>query len=455
MNAISTIPTSLDDRLGGRVVRPADPDYQQAAAAWNLAWTHRPAAVVVPVNEADVVTAVAYASEIGLGVAVQSTGHGVTVPADENALLLAVHRLDGVSVDPLARTATLGGGTPWGPVLAEAQRYGLAPLIGSTPHVGAVGYTLGGGFGWLARKHGLAVDSVRSLRVVLADSRVVTASPEENPELFWGMCGTAGSHLGVVVQMTVALYPVTEVYAGSLFYPAEDAAAVYGRFREEEAPADFTAAFNITAFPPLDIVPEPLRGKAFAILRGCHAGNLEAGRALVDGWRAWRAPALDMFGALPFARAAEISQDPVDPLPAVTNGRWLGRLGADLGEAMLEAVLGGEGPSPVLFAEARQAGGAVARPNPQVSFEARESTGALEMVGLLLAPESHAAVEGIYQRTWERLRADLAPLSGYLNFMEGPGRAEAAAGAFTPQTQARLAALKRATDPHGVFRYGI
>ncbi|MGM0385094.1 MAG: FAD-binding oxidoreductase, partial [Actinomycetota bacterium] len=447
-------PTSLDDRLTGRVVRPRDPDYAQAAAAWNVAWTPRPPAVVVATSEDDVVAAVTHARGVGLGVAVQSTGHGVTVPADEHSLLVALHHLDHVRVEPAAGTATVGGGVRWAPVLAEAQRFGLAPLVGSAPHVGAVRYSLGGGFGWLARRYGLAVDSIRTLRVVLADGSVVPASAQQNPELFWGMCGSGGSSLGVVVQMTVELFPVDEVYAGSLLYPAEAATEVFERFREMDAGEDFTGAFNITAFPPLEIVPEPIRGKAFAIVRGCHV-DPAAGARLVDEWRAWRAPALDMFGVLPFSRAGEISQDPVDPLPAATNGRWLARLGAGVGGAMRDAVLGGEGPSPVLFAETRQAGGAAARPNPAVSFEARDGQYALEMVSLLVAPGADQVVEDIYRRTWDRLADDLAPLPGYLNFAEGQDRVASAALAFTPATRERLAALKRSVDPGGVFRHGI
>lgn len=452
--SVTSIPTSLDDRLTGRVVRPRDPDYTQAAAAWNVAWTHRPAAVVVAADAHDVAAAVTHAREAGLGVAVQSTGHGVTVPADEHSLLLTMGRLDGVHVDPAARTATVGGGVTWAPVLAEAQRYGLAPLLGSAPHVGAVGYSLGGGFGWLARRYGLAVDSIRSLRVVLADGSTVTASAQENPELFWGLCGSGGSHLGVVVEMTIELFPVAEVYAGSLLYPAEAAADVFEHFREMRAGEEFTGAFGIMAFPPLEMVPEPIRGKSFAIVRGCHV-DLEAGARLVDDWRTWRSPALDMFGVLPFGRAGEISQDPEDPLPGATNGRWLARLSDGVGEAMREAVLGGEGPSPVLFAEARQAGGAAARPNPAVSFEARDGQYALEMVSLLVAPGAGQVVEDIYRRTWERLADDLAHLPGYLNFAEGQDRIANAALAFTPAMRERLAALKRSVDPDGVFRFGI
>src|SRR5690625_2226421 len=146
------------------VLRPTDDLYAETCAGWNLAWTQRPAAVVPAVSENDVTRAVEYANARGLSVAVQNTGHGVTVPADEHSVLIATNGLDQVSIDPQAGTATIGGGASWGPVLAAAQEHGLAPLLGSAPHIGAVGYSLGGGFGWLARKHGLAVDTVRSLR---------------------------------------------------------------------------------------------------------------------------------------------------------------------------------------------------------------------------------------------------------------------------------------------------
>src|SRR5690625_2202961 len=143
----------------GPVLDPTDDLYAETCAGWNLAWTQRPAAVVHAASENDVTHAVRYAAAQGLSVAVQNTGHGVTVTADEQSVLIVTKGLDQVSIDPQARTATIGGGVTWEPVLAAAQEHGLAPLLGSAPHVGAVGYSLGGGFGWLARKHGLAVDT--------------------------------------------------------------------------------------------------------------------------------------------------------------------------------------------------------------------------------------------------------------------------------------------------------
>lgn len=450
---------SLAADCRGAVLRPRDEGYEDTCRGWNLAWTQRPAVVVRAADEADVARAVRYAAEHELALAVQNTGHGVTVPADEGSVLVVTSGLDQVSVDPRARTATMGGGTTWNPVLAAAQQHGLGPLLGSAPHVGAVGYSLGGGFGWLARKHGLAVDAVRSLRIVLADGRTVTASPEHEPELFWAMCGTAGSGLGVVVEMTVALVPVADVYAGNLFYPMDAAEEVFGRYLDwsEQAPPELTSAFNITAFPPLDIVPEPLRGNAFVIVRGCYAGSAagESGRRLVDRWRTWREPLMDRWTTIPFARCAEISMDPVDPIPAASSGRWLSQLGVPTLQAMLEAVVGGDGPSPMLFAECRHAGGATASDNPQVSFAGRGGGRMLELVGLITGPGADAELERRFEDTWQRLRPNLAALPGYLNFAEGHEKVQISRDAFDVRTRERLAAAKRRYDPHDLFRHGI
>lgn len=441
----------------GPVLGPDDRDYAEACAAWNLAWTQRPAIVVTASSADDVVHAVRHAADRGLAVAVQATGHGVTVPSDQDCVLIAMNRLDSVHIDPVGRTATVGGGTTWAPVLAAAQEHGLAPLVGSSPDIGAVGYSLGGGFGWLARRHGLAVDAVRSMRVVLADGRTIVTSETEEPELFWALCGSGGGALGVVVEMTVALAPVTDVYAGSLFYPVDAAREVFAFYREwaADAPPELTSAFNITAFPPLEVVPAPLRGQTFAIVRGCFADASDPSAAtFVDRFRTWRAPELDMWGAMPFARCAEISQDPVDPVPARSSGRWLGALDVDVVEAMLEAVTG-RPPSPVLFVEARQAGGAVRRPNRAVSYAGRECAYSLEVVGLLLDERAGEDLDRRFRAVWSRLDRSLAPLPGYLNFVDGPERVRIADVAFPQDVRSRLTAVKSTYDPHDTFRHGI
>lgn len=440
----------------GPVLIPEDDAYARACASWNVTWNHHPAVVVQAAGEADVIAAVRFAADQGLAVVVQATGHGVTTTADDRSLLLQTAGLDAIRLDPDARQVTVGGGVTWSPVLAQAQQHGLAPLLGSAPHVGAVGYTLGGGFGWLGRAHGLAVDQVRSLRVVLADGRVVTTSPDHEPDLFWALCGAGGGSLGVVVEMTIGLAEVAEVYAGNLFYPLDAAGDVFERYRTwvAQTPQALTSAFNITAFPPLDVVPAPLRAKTFVIVRGCQVGEPAEAAAQIDRWRQWRTPLIDTWGAMPFARSAEISQDPVDPVPAASSGRWL----ATLDDQVLDAMLAGfpdDGPPSLLFAETRHAGGAISRPNPHVSFAARDAAHSLEMVGLVTSPEVAAGIDRRFTSTWQQLAGHLAQLPGYLNFVEGPERVDAMTQAFDDEHLRRLAMIKRAYDPTDVFRYGV
>lgn len=337
-------------------------------------------------------------------------------------------------------------------MLGASQDHGLAPLLGSTPHLGAIGYSLGGGTGWLARQHGLAVDSIRSLTVVLAGGTVVTASPESEPELFWALCGAGGGSLGVVVEMTVGLAPVSEVYAGNLLYPAEAADDVFGFWREwvRGVGSEMTSSLVVMAFPEMEIVPPPLRGQTFTIVRGCHCGDPAEAQALVDGIRSWRTPVVDMFGPLPFREMAAISQDPVDPIPATLTGRWFADADGSSLQAMVEFV-GASG----LFAELRHSGGAVRTPNPAVCFAARDAEFVLAAVAITPTPESGVAASASAEQLMAATKDHHAAMPGYLNFVELDERRRMVAHAFDTETRQRLAAVKQMVDPDGLFGYGL
>lgn len=432
---------------------PTHPRFVEAGQPWNLSFQHRPAAIAEPTSVSDVVAAVANARSRGLRVAIQATGHGPTALADEQSLLLSLRHLDWLTIDSDRATATVGGGALWAPVLAQAQEHGLAPLLGSSPHLGAVGYSLGGGLGWLARRHGLAVDRVRRLTVVLADGAVVVASPSEHTELFWALLGAGAGSLGVVVEMETELVPVTDVYAGNLFYPIDAAAAVFDRWCAwiEEADADFTSSFLLSSFPDLDIVPPPLRGRSFTIVRGCHCGDPAEGAALVDRWRAWREPVLDFFAPTPFRQMAAISQDPVDPLPALTSGRWLQEVDRTTFTAISDLMT----QPGLLFSEIRHVDGALAQPNPAASFAAREGRFTLEGVAITPTPEAFGAARAALDRLTAATTHQHAPLPGYLNFVEVDERRRMVERAFGAETRRRLSEVKRAVDPDDVFGYGL
>jgi FAD/FMN-containing dehydrogenase len=454
-----TLTTPLSDlaaRVEGGVITPDHPDYDRARSAWNLAFAHRPAVIVEAASVSDVVEAVKYAAASGARVAIQGTGHGVTTLADE-AVLVLTGRLDDVEIDPVSRSARLGAGVTWGPVLAAAQMHGLAPLLGSSPGVGAIGYTLGGGFGWLGRRYGLSVDHARAFTVVTADGAVVRADADQHPDLFWALRGAGMGSLGVVVEMEIDLFPVTLVYAGNLLYPIEMAADVFDFYRQWSAdlPEEMTSSFALMNFPPLEVVPEPLRGQSLAVVRGCHSGDETEAAALVDEWRSWRAPAIDMFGPMPFSEAATISNDPADPMPGMTGARWLKGLDSNVFEAVLEAMSAdGGAPSPFVFIEIRHAGGAISRPVAGASYSSRAADRLLEAVAPVFDPAARPVITARLERLWDRLGPSLAD-GAYLNFLEGEDRVAATRQAFDTATFRRLAETKRRYDPSNVFGHGL
>src|SRR5215212_2021319 len=210
--------------LRGAAYAPSEEGYDEARRAWNLNAHQRPALVVMAVGAADVIAAVRLARDEGLGVGVMATGHGVASPCD-GGVLINTSRMRGVHVDPEAQTSRVEPGALWADVIPEAQVFGLAGLVGSSSVVGVVGYTMGGGFGWLGRKYGYNADSLREADVVTADGELRRVSAYEHPDLFWGLKG-GGGNFGIVTSMEFALYPLTSVYGGNLFYSLEQTAEV-------------------------------------------------------------------------------------------------------------------------------------------------------------------------------------------------------------------------------------
>jgi FAD/FMN-containing dehydrogenase len=440
-------------RISGQVIAPQDAGYDGARQPWNLTVDQRPRLIVVARTSTDIVEAVRFAAEQGLDVAVMAGGHGTIRPADDS-LLIVISGLTEVRIDPAAQTAWIGGGVKWGRVLEQTQAVGLAPLLGSSPDVGAVGYTLGGGMGWLARKYGLSTDSVNCFELVTADGGLVNASATENPDLFWALRG-GGGNFGIVTGMEIRLYPVTTVYGGNLIYPIEAAKDVYARYRDwiTNAPDELTSSVVLMNFPPVPAVPEPLRGKSFAMVRGLYAGPVEEGETLLKHWRDWKTPLVDEFRAMPFSEVATVSKDPVDPLPAQSSGAWLKDLGDETAAVLIEYTVPRGGPPLLAFAEVRHAGGAISKVDPEsAAYGNREALYSLQVIAPAPTPEIHAAV----REHIARLKAALAGhLHGgvYLNFLEGPEARAAAAQGFSAETRRRLQEVKAKYDPQNRFSH--
>ncbi len=436
--------------------RPGETGYDEARKAWNLTVNHRPAWIVVAQTAQDVAAAVRAAAADGLSVAVQSTGHGTVRAADEHAALIITSALKDITVDPEQQTAWIGAGLKWGEVVAQTQSHGLTPLFGSSPTVGAVGYTLGGGVGWFGRKFGLATDSVVRFEVVDANGAILNVSADEHPELFWAMRGGGGA-FAVVTAMEIQLYPVPAVYGGNLLYPIEMAGDVYRFYREwiTTLPDEFTSSIVLMNFPNMDIVPEFLRGKSAMLVRGAYVGAAAQGAAYLQPWLDWRAPMANLFGTLPVSEMRTISNDPPDPMPSMTSAAYLRELSDDAIDTIIRYGLGEGGQPPLILIEIRHMGGAIARVNPDANaYSHRDETLNLYMVGVTPVPQ---AAEFFKQYTGQFKQELGAALSGsvYMNFLEGEEARARIRDAYTAEKFERLTAIKTQYDPQNRFGYAF
>ncbi|MBI1278045.1 MAG: FAD-binding protein [Anaerolineaceae bacterium] len=448
---LSSVET-LQSRIKGSVLIPGDADYAKASQPWNLSHSQHPAVVVMAKNAKDVAEAIHFADDNDFGVAILATGHGVSLAAD-NAVLINTSPMQAVRIDPVTKSAWVEAGVKWGSVLEKAQVFGLAPLLGSTTDVGVVGYTLGGGMGWLARKYGLSADSVNFFEMVTADGRILHVSQSENSDLFWALCGGGGS-FGVITGMEIKLYAVDTVYAGNLLYPAQIAKEVFVHYKEwiANAPDELTSSISIMNFPPVPAVPEFLRGKSFAIVRGCYSGTIEKGEELLKWWREWQAPVIDDFKAIPFTMADVISNDPVDPVPDHSSAVWLREINEDVFDLMIKYTTM---PSALTIVEVRHAGGAIARVKPGTNaYGNRDANHILHMLAFVPGPEAMQAA----RTTVTAFKHDLQPYTTggvYINFLVGEEKWEQTKRAFSAETYQRLQVLKAKYDGKNRFRYSF
>lgn len=440
--------------LRGAALLPGDAGYDEARAAWNRNVRQLPAVIVVAEDAEDVSVAVRFARDEGYGVGVMGTGHGVGAPCD-GGVLVNTARMRGVRIDPVRQTATVEAGALWKDVIAAAAPHGLAGLAGSAPHVGVVGYTMGGGFGWLGRKYGLNADGVTAAEIVTADGEIARLSATENPDLFWGLKG-GGGNFGIVTTLEFRLYPLTTVYGGAVFYPVDAAPDVLGRYAEWSAalPNEVTSAFVFLNLPPLPAVPQPLQGRPVIAIRSCFCGRNPAdGEAIFRPIRAGLgAPLMDTFGELPVAAMESISKDPVDPVGILQRADLLTDLSPRAVAALIGVAGAGSG-SPLTIVELRQLGGALDRSperlSPIGSGRARYS---LNAIGLTLNPEMAAGVSA----HMDRLIAATRPFrtgETCLNYLELDPAVDRIRAAYPAADWDRLVALKRTYDPENRFRF--
>ncbi|HET9950485.1 MAG TPA: FAD-binding oxidoreductase [Candidatus Eisenbacteria bacterium] len=439
--------------LRGALLLPGEAGYEGARTIWNAMIDRRPAAIVRAAGAADVVRAVHFAREQNLLLSIHGGGHNIAGKAVcDGGLMLDLSPMKSVRIDPIARTARVEPGALLGEFDREAQAFGLATPLGINSTTGVAGFTLGGGFGWISRKHGLTVDNLLSVDIVTADGELRHASAKENAELFWAVRG-GGGNFGVVTSFEYRLHRVgPEVIAGLIVHPASEARELLEGYRRfvAAAPDEVTAWVVLRKAPPLPFLPPEVHGTDILVFAVCAVGDLESAEAAVAPLRALGTPIADVVGPHPFAGW----QTAFDPL--LTHGArnyWKSHDFKALDDGLIDVLLTEAGRMPSAECEIFVAnlGGAVNRvpadatayPHRDVEFIVNVHTRWRESI-------QDAECIGWTRRLFDAM-APFATGGVYVNFMPEDESQRVAKGAYGPNYD-RLAKLKTKYDPENLFR---
>jgi FAD/FMN-containing dehydrogenase len=431
----------------GPVFLPDDPGYADELRTFNHTVEHRPKLIVGAAAASDVVGAVTYAAIHGLSVAVQATGHGMSLPSD--GVMVTTRRLNRVDVDPVARTARLGPGARWLDVIPAAAAHGLAPLNGSSPQVGVMGFILGGGIGMLGRQHGYAADHVRWIEIVTADGTIRRTSANEDPELFFALRGGKGN-FGIVTDVEIDLFPVTRLYGGGLYFSGEATAELLDQYVRwtRRVPDTMATSILLVRLPAIDAVQPELRGRYVAHLRVAFFGERDDAEALLEPIRDIGHVLHGTIREMAYTEIGAIHQDPVGPYEVYESGFYTSHLDETDAAKLLE--LAGPNASAPFILELRHHGGGY-RQSPTIPncVGGRDAEFTVYL-GSLIDPPSlsedrrvHDAVRQSFQRV---------DRGTVLNFLGARVSAGMIRNAYSEDVYERLSRLKTRYDPSNLFR---
>jgi FAD/FMN-containing dehydrogenase len=438
--------------MRGEVLRPDAAEYDSARRIWNGMFDRRPALIARCTGVADVIASINFARDNRLPLAVRGGGHSMPGQSVcDGGFMLDLSLMNGVRVDPVQRTVRAEGGCLWGAVDHETAAFGLATVGGTVSHTGIGGLTLGGGFGWLGRKYGFAVDNLLSVDVVTADGRFLTANADENPDLFWAIRG-GGGNFGVVTSFEYRLHEVGPiVVAGMALFPAERGVEIARAYRDitASAPDELTLALIYLSAPPAPFVPPEAVGAPMIAIAGCYAGGLEEGQRAMEPVRAL-GPIVDLIGPMPYAAFQSII-DEGNPhgIQYYNKSHYLNDLTDEAIDTFLSQAAGKT--SPMSYMLLFPFGGATARSiGGDTAMGYRDTKYIFVLMSVWLdARESEQHIR------WSRdVWAALEPFATggiYVNDLndDEPDRVKAA---YEPATYRRLVEVKNKYDPENLFR---
>jgi FAD/FMN-containing dehydrogenase len=442
----------LSDNLRGQLLRRGDAGYDSTRAIWNGMIDRRPSLIAQCVGAADVAHAVRFAREGDMVVSVRGGGHGVAGAAVcDGGLMIDLSQMRGVWVDPKEKTARAQAGALWGDFDAETGEYGLHTTGGIVTHTGIAGLTLGGGIGWLMRKHGLTIDNVASFNLVTAEGEAVRASAEENPDLFWGLRG-GGGNFGVVTSFEYRLHEVApQVLAGVIVHPADDATNVLRYYRDfiADSPGELMTILNLRKAPAAPFLPEEVHGVPAVIIAVCYSGAIEEGERVLEPLRRFGQPLADVVRPGPYtAHQALFDASVPHGQRYYMKAEFLDELSNQAIDALVRNAW--TAPSEKSYTVLFQMGGALrAAADDESAFVGRQAHHAFDINSVWTDPS-----EDERQVKWARdFWTEVQPYSAgsvYVNFLgdEGEERVRAAYGAKYD----KLVALKTKYDPTNFFR---
>jgi FAD/FMN-containing dehydrogenase len=454
MSARTTMPIP---GFRGELIVPEHHDYDNARAVWNGNVDREPRLIARCRGTADVAAAVRFARDRDLEIAVRGGGHNVAGTAVcDDGIVIDLSAMRAVSVDPVERTALVQGGALWGDVDHETQAHGLATTGGIVSHTGVAGVSLGGGIGWLMRKHGLTIDNLVQAEVVTAEGEIVGASARDHPDLFWALRG-GGGNFGIVSSFRFALHPLgPPVVAGPVFWAAEDTTDLLRFYREfvTDAPDELGTVVRLGTIPPLPNLDEDLHFRPAIAVASCYAGPVEDGERAIRAIRQFGNPLVDLVGPTLYVDHQRSLDDTV---PHGWHYYWKATNLAGLSDAVIDAVADHAyaARSPRSYAAMFHMGGAVARvPHDATAYAGRGVGHNMSIDAVWLPDESreHADAEPAWARGFlEALQPHGAGV--YVNFLDSDDDTSRVREAYGEHTYGRLAEVKARYDPDNVFHH--
>lgn len=443
------------DGFRGRLITPDHADYDTARAVWNGAVDRRPRLIARCSGAADVVTAVRFGRDHDLEIAIRGGGHNVggTAVCDDG-IVIDLSAMRAVRVDPAGKRAWVQGGALWGDVDHEAQAYGLATTGGIVSHTGVAGLTLGGGVGWLMRKHGLTVDNLLAAEVVTAPGELLRASENEHPDLFWALQG-GGGNFGVVTSFEFRLHAVgPTVLAGPVLWDAADVGELLRFYRDfaYDAPDELGTVVRFGTAPPLPIIPPNLHWRPVVIVGSCYAGSIEDGEEVLRPLRTFGKPLLDLVGPTPYAsHQSALDSTVLHGWKYYWKSTHLPPLQDDLLDVIAEHAFSAS--SPRSYAVMFHLGGAVSRvPEGDTAFGNRQASHAITLDGVWRPGENF----GVRDTAWVRrffAGLDRFRQGVYVNFLGGDEDPDRVHEAYGDAVYDRLVEVKTKYDPDNVFHH--